>query len=122
MSDNQQNLAPTTFDTLDLLDTLGNATTMHEFTMRLGVTERTAQRRMSPLVEAGLVSVESVHDTKLGVAATYRTTTLGKRALREAYARMVGNGTPPKMDLDVWNAARIASGAYEAHHGTEAAA
>lgn len=106
------------FDTLDLLDTLGNATTLPELVMRLGVTERSVQRRIQQVVDSGLVEAAQDMEKRM----VYRPTPAGRRWYHEEMQRMAGVSAPPRQHLDVWNAARIASGAFEAHYGTEAAA
>lgn len=119
-------MKPDRFNLLDHLHTIDADTrwiNREDLAVTLGCTTEAAHSRMMRLERDGLAEIRR-HERV--VANTYpppdyRLTGHGTALYRAEIARMDGVTSPPRIHLDVWNAARIAAGAYEAHHGTEAA-
>lgn len=109
------------FDALDkliLLDAHRYPITQLALSAELDIGVEAVHKRMKRLGE--LVMVERFSNVGGREHTTYRVSIDGINAYRREMDRMAG--APPRMNLTVWNAARIATGAYEATHGTEAAA
>jgi DNA-binding IclR family transcriptional regulator len=112
------------FDLIDLLYTLNideQPVTRADLATRLNMNPDAAYRKISRLlVQHGLAEL---HKSGHHDPGTYRLTNQGHEAFAAKLRAMDPlPDAPPRIDLTVWNASRIASGVFEAECRTETAA